>query len=55
MRTKAFGEEPADSLLESLSVAAASLDVMLSTGTGHVLDLRKLDPMVESIAPTGLA
>jgi ribitol-5-phosphate 2-dehydrogenase (NADP+) / D-ribitol-5-phosphate cytidylyltransferase len=55
MRTKAFGEEPADSLLESLSVAAASLDVMLSTGTGHVLDLRKLDPMVESIAPTELA
>jgi ribitol-5-phosphate 2-dehydrogenase (NADP+) / D-ribitol-5-phosphate cytidylyltransferase len=45
MRTKAFGEEPADSLLDSRSVAKASIDVLLSDGTGHVLDLRKLDPM----------
>jgi 2-C-methyl-D-erythritol 4-phosphate cytidylyltransferase len=55
MRTKAFGEEPADSLLDSRSVARASLDVMLSEGTGHVLDLRKLDPMAESVDPTELA
>jgi 2-C-methyl-D-erythritol 4-phosphate cytidylyltransferase len=47
MRTKAFGDEPADSLLDSRSVAKASLDVLLSNGTGHVLDLRKLDPLAD--------
>lgn len=47
MRTKAFGEEPPDSLLDSLSVARASIDVLLSDGTGHVLDLRKLDPLAD--------
>ena len=50
MRTKAFGEEPADSLLASMSVARASLDVLLSKGTGHILDLRKLDPMAAALA-----
>jgi 2-C-methyl-D-erythritol 4-phosphate cytidylyltransferase len=49
MRTKAFGEEPPDSLLESRSVARASIDVLLSGGTGHVLDLRKLDPLADPI------
>ena len=49
MRTKAFGEEPADSLLDSRSVATASLDVLLSDGTGHVLDLRKLDPLADPV------
>ena len=46
MRTRAFGEEPPESLLSSGSVARASLDVLLSPGTGHILDLRKLDPMM---------
>jgi 2-C-methyl-D-erythritol 4-phosphate cytidylyltransferase len=55
MRTKAFGEEPVGSLLDSRSVARASLDVMLSEGTGHILDLRKLDPMTESVNSTELA
>jgi ribitol-5-phosphate 2-dehydrogenase (NADP+) / D-ribitol-5-phosphate cytidylyltransferase len=45
MRTKAFGEEPPESLLESQSVAKASVDVLLSDGTGQVLDLRKHDPL----------
>lgn len=45
MRTKAFGEEPADSLLESAAVAKASLETLVSSGTGHVIDLRRLDPM----------
>jgi hypothetical protein len=36
-------------------VARSSLDVMLSEGTGHILDLRKLDPMVESVDPSELA
>lgn len=45
MRTKAFGDEPADSLLESTAVAKASLETLVSSGTGHVIDLRRLDPM----------
>jgi ribitol-5-phosphate 2-dehydrogenase (NADP+) / D-ribitol-5-phosphate cytidylyltransferase len=47
MRTKAFADEPPDSLLESAWVARASLDVLLSDGTGHVVDLRKHDPLAE--------
>jgi 2-C-methyl-D-erythritol 4-phosphate cytidylyltransferase len=45
MRTKAFGEEPAGSLLESTAVAKASLECLVSSGTGHVIDLRRLDPL----------
>ena len=45
MRTKAFGVEPAGSLLESEVVARASLDVMISGLTGHVVDIRKDDPL----------
>jgi len=45
MRTKAFGDEPADSLLQSSAVARASLETLVSTGTGHVVDLRRLDPL----------
>jgi 2-C-methyl-D-erythritol 4-phosphate cytidylyltransferase len=45
MRTKAFGVEPAGSLLESEVVARASLDVMISDLTGHVVDIRKDDPL----------
>ena len=43
MRTKAFGEEPKDSLLDSGFVARASLDTLISPMTGHVVDLRKVD------------
>lgn len=49
MRTKAFGNEPPDSLLASMSVAQASLDMLLSSGTGHVVDLRKLDPLADPV------
>ena len=45
MRTKAFGHEPPDSLLESEVVARASLETMLAPGTGHVIDLRRIDPL----------
>jgi len=45
MRTKAFGEEPPESLLESSAVAKASLDTLISASTGHVIDLRRLDPI----------
>ncbi|HET8665053.1 MAG TPA: bifunctional cytidylyltransferase/SDR family oxidoreductase [Nocardioides sp.] len=54
MRTKAFGEEPPDSLLDSRAVARSSIDVLLSDGTGHVLDLRKLDPMNDALGEDGL-
>jgi 2-C-methyl-D-erythritol 4-phosphate cytidylyltransferase len=44
MRTKAFGQEPADSLLESEVVARTSLDVLVSGLTGHVIDVRRESP-----------
>lgn len=44
MRTKAFGEEPADSLLSSQEVARVSLDVLLGDLTGHVIDVRRDSP-----------
>ena len=47
MRTKAFGVEPPDSLLESMEVARASLETLLSDGTGHVVDLRRVDPLAD--------
>lgn len=43
MRTKAFGEEPPGTLLPARTVGLASLDVMLSDQTGHVIDVR-LEP-----------
>jgi ribitol-5-phosphate 2-dehydrogenase (NADP+) / D-ribitol-5-phosphate cytidylyltransferase len=43
MRTKAFGEEPAGTLLSSEDVARQSLDVLLSAQTGHVVDIRRAD------------
>lgn len=44
MRTKAFGPEPADSLLSSQQVARQSLGVLISDQTGHVIDIRREDP-----------
>jgi 2-C-methyl-D-erythritol 4-phosphate cytidylyltransferase len=43
MRTKAFGVEPAGTLLSSSEVARQSLDVLLSEQTGHVIDIRRAD------------
>lgn len=40
MRTQAFGEEPAGTLLESRDVAATALDVLCSDVTGQVVDVR---------------
>jgi 2-C-methyl-D-erythritol 4-phosphate cytidylyltransferase len=45
MRTKAFGKEPAGSLLDSEAVARTSLDVLVSDFTGHVIDVRREVPM----------
>ncbi len=45
MRTNAFGAEPPGSLLESEVVAAASIDVLLAPQTGHIIDVRRVDPL----------
>jgi len=45
MRTKAFGEEPAESLLPSESVAETSLGVLVSPWTGHIVDVRREDSL----------
>ncbi|WP_432588055.1 bifunctional cytidylyltransferase/SDR family oxidoreductase [Streptomyces sp. HD1123-B1] len=44
MRRRAFGDEPAESLLSSEAVARTSIDVLLSPLTGHVIDVRRQDP-----------
>lgn len=44
MRLNAFGEEPEGTLLTSESVAAASIDVLISHLTGQVVDVRRQDP-----------
>ena len=45
MRTKAFGAEDPNSLLDSRTVARASLEVLISNKTGHVIDVRRDDPL----------
>jgi 2-C-methyl-D-erythritol 4-phosphate cytidylyltransferase len=44
MRSRAFGEEPASSLLTPLEVADASLDVLLAGVTGQIVDVRRTPP-----------
>lgn len=44
MRTKAFGKEPEGSLLSSQAVALTTIDVLLSSLTGHVIDVRREEP-----------
>jgi 2-C-methyl-D-erythritol 4-phosphate cytidylyltransferase len=44
MRTRAFGQEPAGTLLSSADVALTSIDVLLSELTGHTVDIRRHDP-----------
>ena len=44
MRLKAFGEEPAETLLTSEAVAATVLDLLTSDLTGHVVDVRMSRP-----------
>jgi len=41
MRTRAFGEEPADTLLTAAAVAETSVDVLISGITGHIVDIRR--------------
>lgn len=49
MRTRAFGEEPEDSLLTSEAVAETSLDVLISSWTGHIVDVRKEDKLTSHL------
>ena len=41
MRTKAFGEEPAGTLLSAEAVAMASIDTLISSVTGQIVDVRR--------------
>lgn len=45
MRTKAFGAEDPGTLLESVTVARASLETLVGSRTGHVIDVRRDDPL----------
>lgn len=45
MRTTAVGEVAPESLLAAAEVARASLDTLLGPATGHVVELRKADPL----------
>lgn len=44
MRVRAFGEEPPHTLLSPEAVAQASIDVLLSTQSGQVVDVRRAEP-----------
>jgi 2-C-methyl-D-erythritol 4-phosphate cytidylyltransferase len=45
MRLRAFGAEQPGTLLSSMSVALTSVDVLISELTGHVIDVRLVDPL----------
>ena len=45
MRTKAFGQEPEGTLLTSEAVAETSINVLISSWTGHVVDVRREDKL----------
>jgi len=49
MRTKAFGDEPAASLLTSEEVAETSLGVLVSHWTGHIVDVRREDKLASHL------
>jgi 2-C-methyl-D-erythritol 4-phosphate cytidylyltransferase len=45
MRLRAFGAEPPGTLLTSMAVARTSIDILVSDLTGHVIDVRLVDPL----------
>jgi ribitol-5-phosphate 2-dehydrogenase (NADP+) / D-ribitol-5-phosphate cytidylyltransferase len=51
MRSRAFGDEPSGSLLESAAVARWSLDVLLARHTGQIVEVRKADPFAGGLDP----
>jgi 2-C-methyl-D-erythritol 4-phosphate cytidylyltransferase len=52
MRTKAFGVEPPENLLDAGEVAQTSVDVLISEITGQVIDVRRATPVVTTAAST---
>lgn len=54
MRTNAFGVEPAGSLLSSQAVALTAVDVLISELTGHVVDVRRVEPSAVGMSRTEL-
>ncbi len=44
MRRQAFGDEPAASMLTADEVASTSVDVLISSMTGHIIDVRRAAP-----------
>ena len=55
MRTKAFGQEPPDSLLDSGTVARHCLDTLVSGETGQIIDIRRDDPLASHEAASEAA
>jgi ribitol-5-phosphate 2-dehydrogenase (NADP+) / D-ribitol-5-phosphate cytidylyltransferase len=53
MRSKAFGPEPTDSLLDSAEVARWSIDVLLAPQTGQIVEIRKADPLAATLESNG--
>ena len=45
MRLRAFGAEQPGTLLSPMAVALTSIDVLVSELTGHVIDVRLIDPL----------
>ena len=45
MRLRAFGSEQSGTLLSPMAVALTSVDVLVSELTGHVIDVRLIDPL----------
>jgi ribitol-5-phosphate 2-dehydrogenase (NADP+) / D-ribitol-5-phosphate cytidylyltransferase len=48
MRLRAFGVEQPGTLLSPMAVALTSVDVLVSELTGHVIDVRLIDPLTGS-------
>ena len=55
MRTKAFGQEPPGSLLDSMEVARHCLDALVSDETGQIIDIRRDDPLASHEAASEAA
>jgi ribitol-5-phosphate 2-dehydrogenase (NADP+) / D-ribitol-5-phosphate cytidylyltransferase len=53
MRSRAFGDEPPASLLGSEEVARVSLATLVSGDTGHIVDVRKTDPLASHLVASG--
>ena len=51
MRLRAFGAEQPGTLLSPMAVALTSVDVLVSELTGHVIDVRLVDPLNDARLP----